>query len=109
MESKDESGNAAKLLAVVLQIPKGSVGTYGQIAKLAGLSRNARQVGTVLNRLPEDSDVPWHRVVNAQGKISDRGDGVFAGLQRQMLESEGIEFDDDSKLNLSVHQWRECD
>jgi methylated-DNA-protein-cysteine methyltransferase-like protein len=63
----------------------------------------------VLNRLPEDSDVPWHRVVNAQGKISDRGDGVFAGLQRQMLESEGIEFDDDSKLNLSVHQWRECD
>ena len=52
MESKDESGNAAKLLAVVLQIPKGSVGTYGKIAKLAGLSRNARQVGTVFNRLP---------------------------------------------------------
>lgn len=81
--------------------------TYGQIANIAGLSRNARQVGTALKGLPEDSDIPWHRVVNAQGKISDRGDGIFANLQRQMLESEGIEFNGNNKLNLTAHQWRE--
>lgn len=107
MENANQPNNAQKLLSAVRKIPKGTVATYGQIAKRAGLSRNARQVGTVLKGLPEDSDVPWHRVVNALGKISDRGDGVFAGLQRQMLEAEGIEFTDNGKLDLSVHQWRE--
>lgn len=107
MAKIDHADNVSKLLAVILRIPKGTVATYGQIAKLAGLSRNARQVGTVLKGLPDDSRVPWHRVVNTQGKISDRGDSAFVGLQRQMLESEGIEFDDHNKLKLSTCQWAE--
>ncbi len=101
-----KNDKAAKLLATVRRIPKGKVATYGQIAKLSGLPRNARQVGTVLKNLPEDSNVPWHRVVNSQGKISDRGDGVFVGLQRQMLEAEGIDFSNNDKLDLTMHQWK---
>lgn len=98
--------NSSKLLATIRRIPKGKVATYGQIAKLSGLPRNARQVGAVLRNLPQGSNVPWHRVVNSQGKISDRGDGVFVNLQRQMLEAEGIELSDNDKLKLSIHQWK---
>ncbi len=58
------------IYATVRQIPRGHVATYGQIAELAGLPRQARQVGYALHALPEKTTVPWHRVVNPQGKIS---------------------------------------
>lgn len=80
--------------------------TYGQIAKLIGLPKNARQVGTVLRSLPDDSGVPWHRILNAQGKISERDTRVFEGLQRHLLEEEGLEFDERGKLDLGEFQWK---
>lgn len=60
----------ARIYAVVQQIPAGSVSTYGDIARLAGLPRHARLVGYALNALQEQTDIPWYRVVNSQGQLS---------------------------------------
>ncbi len=64
---------------IVASIPEGCVTTYGEVARLAGSPRAARQVGGVLRRLPEGSTLPWHRVVNRHGAISLTG----PDLQRQ--------------------------
>lgn len=82
-----------QIYAVVRQIPRGAVLTYGQVAQRAGLPHGARQVGYAMRAAAED--LPWHRVVGLSrpgfGRISI-GDPVVADLQRQMLMSEGIEF-----------------
>ncbi|MEE9161698.1 MAG: MGMT family protein, partial [Candidatus Neomarinimicrobiota bacterium] len=78
------------IYAVVRRIPSGKVATYGQVALGAGLPRQARLVGYALHRLSTDSGVPWHRVVNARGGISlDERFGA-GGLQRVLLEAEGV-------------------
>lgn len=94
------------IVSWIRKIPRGRVATYGQIAALAGYPRNARQVGTVLRSLPEDSGVPWHRVVNAQGRVSDRGNGTAEGLQRFLLRSEAVELDDSDRIDLTEFQWK---
>ena len=88
-------------------IPEGSVVTYGQIAALAGRPRGARQVGSVLSGLPESTDVPWHRVINARGEVSDRGsgDGIREGFQRHLLEEEGVEFTASGRIDLARYRW----
>lgn len=85
-------------------IPRGKVASYGQIAKLVG-SCGARQVGYAMSALSENSEVPWHRVVNSQGKISSRGSEGHE-LQRILLESEGIVFSSSGKINLETFRWR---
>jgi methylated-DNA-protein-cysteine methyltransferase related protein len=90
----------------VRQIPYGKVATYGQVAELANLPRQARLVGYALFRVEFDSDVPWHRVINAKGEISEspfREGGDY--LQRSLLESEGVEFSATGKINLRQYQW----
>ena len=83
----------AGIYAAVSRIPRGRVATYGQIAELARLPRQARLVGYALNVLPPDTDVPWHRVVNAQGKISLRSGELGAeDLQAHLLRGEGVRF-----------------
>ena len=100
------SANVKTILKVVRAIPEGRVATYGQVASLAGIPRNARQVGTVLRDLPEDSNVPWHRVVNAAGRISSRSQhSVFEGLQRHLLEEEGVTFEDVEQIDLAEYRW----
>lgn len=94
-----------RIYAAVRRIPSGSVATYGQIARLAGLPRHARQVGYALNALPAGSDLPWHRVVNAGGKISQRAEPHFEGIQRDLLEQEGIVFGPSGAIPLSRYQW----
>jgi methylated-DNA-protein-cysteine methyltransferase related protein len=92
---------------VVRQIPYGKVATYGQVAELADLPRRARLVGYALFRVDTNSDVPWHRVINAKGEISEspfRQGGDY--LQRSRLEAERIEFSPQGKINLQRHQWR---
>jgi methylated-DNA-protein-cysteine methyltransferase-like protein len=81
----------ARILAVIHSIPRGQVATYGAIARAAGLPGRARLVGRVLAELPPANRVPWHRVVNAAGKIS-RHDAAGAALQRRRLEKEGVRF-----------------
>ena len=72
---------------IVASIPEGYVTTYGEVARLAGSPRAARQVGGVLKRLPEGSTLPWHRVVNRHGDISLTGPDLQR--QRQALLAEG--------------------
>lgn len=93
------------ILAIVQSIPPGKVATYGQIADLAGLPGRARLVGTTLKKLPEDSGVPWHRVVNAGGRISWRGDGDSVTEQALLLTDEGVTIDARGRIRLSAFQW----
>ena len=98
-----------RIYALVRRIPRGRVATYGQIAALAGTPGRARQVGYALAALPAGNRVPWQRVVNAQGRISPRGDGAGAGhdlLQKVMLRREGVRFGKTGAIALAVFQWR---
>ena len=83
---------------IVAAIPEGYVTTYGDVAKLAGSPRAARQVGGVLKRLPEGSTLPWHRVVKSGGFLAEGFPGGGKKLQRQLLEAEGIKFSGESKI-----------
>ena len=93
---------------MVRRIPSGWVATYGQVAAMAGMPRRARLVGRVLQRLDPATNVPWHRVVNARGEVSfslSRNGGDV--LQRRLLEKEGVEFDDNNRLDLERNRWRD--
>lgn len=99
--------NRYKLIwSMVKKIPRGRVATYGQIAELAGLEGHARQVGYALHNLPARSDVPWHRVINAQGEISPRSAGDSHELQRMLLEAEGVVFDKRGRVELKRFRWK---
>lgn len=97
-----------KIYAVVRQIPVGKVATYGQIAQLANLAGKPRLVGYALYRVDlKESDIPWHRVVNAKGEVSFSS--LRQGtdyLQRVLLEREGIEFNSTGKISLRQYQWQ---
>jgi len=90
---------------VVRRIPKGRVATYGQVASLAGLAGHARQVGYALHALPDGSVVPWHRVVNAAGRISTRAMPGGELVQRLLLEKEGIRLDGKGRVPLDQLRW----
>lgn len=98
------------MYAVVRRIPEGRAATYGQVARLAGIPGHARQVGYALAALCDDTDVPWHRVVNARGEISRRaGDPGPERVQRALLEAEGLVFDAAGRLDLERCGWRPQD
>jgi len=88
-----KAGGYERVYAVVRRIPAGKVATYGQIAALAGLPRRARFVGYALHALPNGSVIPWHRVVNAAGRLSLGAVSPAGALeQRIRLELEGVRF-----------------
>lgn len=93
-----------RVYEVVKQVPAGFVTTYGDVAAVLGSPRVARHVGWALAAL-RDGEVPWHRVVNAKGTISARGEVGRPAEQRRRLESEGIAFDDDGRLPLAKRRW----
>ncbi len=96
----------ASIYRLVRRIPPGLVATYGQIAWLAKLPGHARLVGYAMHAAAEGDDVPWHRVVNAQGRISARSDGPGASvLQRLRLEREGVVFDGSGRVSLERYRW----
>ncbi|HSJ54475.1 MAG TPA: MGMT family protein [Anaerolineae bacterium] len=90
---------------VVRRIPPGQVATYGQIARILGAPRAARTVGWALHDVPEGSDVPWQRVVNARGAISLERRGMGGAIQRALLEEEGVRFDLEGHIDLAVYGW----
>jgi len=94
-----------KIWQQAAMIPEGQVATYGQIAKQAGLPRRAaRMVGRALGAAPAEMALPWHRIVNAQGKIAiPKGSRGF-DRQKELLEAEGITVNGD-KLELDQHRW----
>ena len=97
-----------RIWSVVRRIPRGRVATYGQVARSAGLPRQARLVGYALNALPNDSakKVPWQRVINAQGRISARAFAGSEAVQRKLLEREGVVFDARDRVDLERFRWR---
>ena len=94
----------AEIYRAVSLIPRGRVATYGQIAALAGLRGHARLVGYALHALTTDTRVPWHRVVNARGRISPRAEPAYETLQRRLLRREGVRFaiEDMTEIRLLV-------
>ena len=90
------------IYSAVRKIPRGRVATYGEIARLCGLREHARLVGYALHNLKPDSGVPWHRVINSQGRISLPKDNGTYEFQKKLLESEGIVFVGD-KIDLTKY------
>jgi methylated-DNA-protein-cysteine methyltransferase-like protein len=84
-----------RIWEAVAGIPAGCVLNYGEVARRAGLPGKARLVGRAMGRAPKKMALPWHRVVNAQGKISFPEGSRKAAEQRRRLEREGVEFDAD--------------
>ena len=93
-----------RIYAVVRQIPRGRVATYGQVAGIVG-GCSARMVGYAMAALPYDTNVPWQRVINRMGKVSPRSGGSGAAWQQQLLEAEGIHFEDDGRVDFAVVGW----
>jgi methylated-DNA-protein-cysteine methyltransferase-like protein len=88
---------------VILRIPRGRAATYGQISNLIDRRLTPIGVGWAIRAAPEGA-IPWHRVVNAGGGIST--DGEHPGLQRAMLEAEGVRFDAGGRIDLERFGWR---
>ena len=95
----------ARIYAVVRRIPRGKVASYGQVARLAGLSGRARQVGYAMYALPAGTSVPWHRVINAQGKVSRRRVPGAELTQRMLLEREGVRFGEGGRVAFTRFGW----
>jgi methylated-DNA-protein-cysteine methyltransferase-like protein len=104
-ELEGEPGSVRdEVLAIVRTIPSGSVMTYGQIAGCLGNRISPRAVGWMLHRCPEG--VPWQRVVNASGGCStDRLPDLPDGLQRALLEAEGVVFGSNGTIDLERFRW----
>lgn len=98
------ASNREAIYLALMSIPAGKVITYGQLATLAGLPGAARLAGTVLCGLPEKTELPWHRVINAQGKISLPEDSPSFKEQKRRLEKEGIKFNN-NKINLRIYSY----
>lgn len=97
----------ARIYAVVRRVPRGKVATYGQIAELAGLEGQARQVGYAMAAVPSSGRMPWHRIINAQGRVSMRSAGAGSTIvQRQLLEREGVVFDAGGRVSLPRFRWK---
>ncbi|MCI8425145.1 MAG: MGMT family protein [Adlercreutzia sp.] len=100
---------ANRVFAVVRQVPRGCVTTYGQVARLIGAPRAARYVGYALHANPEPGTdpgcIPCHRVVFKDGRMATGF--AFGGPdeQRKMLAAEGIAFDEEGRVLLEAHLW----
>ena len=98
------AGFHERVYAMVTRVPPGRVSTYGDIATLLGSPRVARHVGFALAALTDPS-VPWHRIINAKGGISTRGDLGLGLDQRALLEREGVIFDERGTVDLLRYRW----
>lgn len=109
MPRQDGPSFFTRVYHVVRLIPRGKVATYGQVASIIADPQAARTVGWALNKLPEGKAVPWHRVINAQGRISPRRYAGAISEQRQLLEREGVVFGADGAVDLEQYQWEGLD
>ena len=89
----------------IARVPRGKVATYGQIATLAGYPGRARQVGYALAGMSEAWDLPWHRIINAHGKVSPRTGSKFHLLQYELLAREGVVFSANC-IDLDLFRWQ---
>jgi methylated-DNA-protein-cysteine methyltransferase-like protein len=94
-----------RIWQIVALIPSGKVVTYGNVARQAGMPGAARRVGMALRRLPVGTRIPWHRVINAQGRISLPEGSASQLTQRERLEAEGILFRINGSIDLRRFGW----
>ncbi|GIO25830.1 MGMT family protein [Ornithinibacillus bavariensis] len=94
-----------RVIQLIQNIPEGKVATYGQIASLAGSPRAARQVVRILHSMSKKYQLPWHRVINAQGKIGLKDEQSYYE-QLMRLEAEGIAFGQHDWIDLEIFQWK---
>ena len=94
-----------KIYEITKDIPPGKVAYYGQIAFLAGNPRGARGVGFALHRNPERENIPCHRAVFKDGSLAPGFAFGGPGIQRRLLEDEGVTFTDGGKVRMDVHLW----
>lgn len=94
-----------RIYNTIKQIPSGRVASYGQIARLVS-NCTPRMVGYALAATPSELNIPWHRVINSQGKISPRSSGEDTMLQQKLLESEGIVFDINGSADFQKFGWK---
>lgn len=99
-----EPSTHQRIWEVIAHIPRGRVANYGQIARIAGLGKRARLVGYALHSAPDELELPWHRVINAQGRISFPTESDSYRRQRSLLEAEGIVFIGD-RVDFRICRW----
>jgi len=100
-----QNGFFQTVYSVVKRIPQGRVATYGQIARLCGNPRAARQVGWALHVNPEPYVIPCHRVVNRNGRISSAFAFGGANVQKELLTKEGVEFSYEQTVDIDKYLW----
>lgn len=105
-QDKKLSPFTKKVIQIIKKIPKGRVATYGQIAKLAGNAGGARGVVWILHSSSDAYNLPWHRVVNAQGLIAIPSDRKNHREQKRRLQAEGVAFTDTSHVDLQKFLWK---
>ena len=104
MNSVDDKTYRERVYEIVRQVPRGRVMTYGQIAEILGEGYTPRTVGYVMHGA-EGENVPWQRVINSQGACSTGKMTMPVNLQQNMLESEGVAFNEKGKCDLRTYLW----
>lgn len=92
------------IYTLVSQIPAGYVTTYGEVARQVGCT--ARTVGFAMAALPAGHEVPWQRVINSRGRVSPRADGDGSHIQEALLAAEGVDFDEQRRVDLKIYGWK---
>ena len=95
----------ARIHDAVRSVPSGRVVSYGTIAEIVGRPGAARAVGSVLRSLPEDTDVPWWRVINAQGELTIPRIHHGRAIQRALLEDEGVTVAEGGRVDMERYGW----
>lgn len=91
-----------KVISIIKNIPEGQVMTFGQVARMAGNPRAARQVVRILHSLSRKHQLPWHRVINSKGEIGLKD----IGEQKFLLEAEGVEVSQSGSISLEKYQFK---
>lgn len=98
------AANKEAIYLALMAIPAGTVITYGQLAALAGLPGAARLVGSLMCGLPDNTKLPWHRVINAQGRSSLPVESAAHHQQLQRLQAEGVQIKN-GKISLRIYGY----
>jgi len=105
MKARDTGGTFESIYSKVMLIPKGKVATYGQIAALAGNPRWSRVVGYALHVNPKPGEIPCHRVVDRNGRLSPAFAFGGVNMQAALLEKEGVP-SENGYVDLEKYRWK---
>ena len=104
-EKSNSQQRIERIWTTVCDIPAGSVASYGQIAEIAGILRGARQVGYALRKLPSDSDVPWHRVIQSSGRIAfEKGSRAYNRQSKRLIMEDVVILE--GRIDMQKYRWQ---